>query len=900
MRGVTRARCAAATIAIVAALLAAVPGGAGEAAAGTQSAAHAGARPTTSTADGLTVSVGYAEDKESNTPNAASFPTPWAGSPNTTFLGNPVPGMNVCGSLTLCYDAGAIRLDNPGSTAVSVDSVSVDVHSSISGGKKFNLWGSFAVPAGQSVILTANPPSNDPGYDNFDTSGYPSNNCTPITIAPTVTITVGGVGTTLADSTHVLDTGGIDTGYCPPKQNESIQWRLIGAAGTSAASLSLGPATATQFAGQKVTETATVLDGGGAGLPNVGVGFDVVSGPDAGQTGTVVTNAQGRALFTYTGVGEGEDVVAASVTSVGTFQSNQARVMWTDDSATPWSSADVGAAVPAGGQSLATATGTWTVSGGGADIGGTSDQFHFLWQQLAGSGGAAAHVTSQTNTNPAAKAGVMLRAGSSAGAPYYAALVTPGDGILVQERTAQGGTTTTVVNPSGSVPTYLWVSDTGSSVTTYTSPDGYTWQPLAGSTVSLSLGSTLLGGLAVTSHSSTQLSTATMDTVVVSAQPPAPVPPVPCPAPWTCADIGSPAPAGSQSFDPGSATWTINASGADIGGTNDQFRYVSQTLSGDGSVTARVVTQSNTSVTAKAGVMLRATTDPASPEYAALVTPGNGIKVQERSAQGGTTTKLANPSGTVPAYLRVSRAGNTFSAYTSSDGVTWTLVSNSSFTMTMPGSLLAGIAMTSHSSGVLGTVTVDSVAVAAAVSACPAPWTCADIGNPTPAGSQSYSGSTWTIAAGGNDIGGTTDQGRFVWETLNGDGSVSARVATQTNTSVTAKAGVMFRVSTDPACPEYGVFVTPGTGIKVQERTAQGGATTKLTNPAGTVPVYLRVTRSGNTFTAYTSADGVTWTLIPGSTFTMTVPTTLLEGLAVTSHNNASLSTVTLDSVGAS
>jgi hypothetical protein len=208
-------------------------------------AAGAAARPAAApgSAGGLAVSVGYAEDKEINTPDPTAFPVPWAGSPGTIFLGGTVPGQTACGTLTVCYDAGAIRLDNNTAAPIGVRSVSADLHSSIPGGKLFsNLWGSFTVPAGQSVILTENPPANNPGYDNFDTSSYPANNCTPVTVAPTVTITVGGVATTLADSAHVLDTGGIDTGYCPPKHNESIQWQPIGVSGTghATATLTLG------------------------------------------------------------------------------------------------------------------------------------------------------------------------------------------------------------------------------------------------------------------------------------------------------------------------------------------------------------------------------------------------------------------------------------------------------------------------------------------------------------------------------------------------------------------------------------------------------------------------------------------------------------------------------------
>ena len=70
-----------------------------------------------------------------------------------------------------------------------------------------------------------------------------------------------------------------------------------------------------------------------------------------------------------------------------------------------------------------------------------------------------------------------------------------------------------------------------------------------------------------------------------------------------------------------------------------------------------------------------------------------------------------------------------------------------------------------------------------------------------------------------------------------------------------------------------------------------------MANPSGTTPAYLKVARAGNTFTAYTSADGVKWVLIAGSTVTMSLPSTVLEGLAVTSHHSGVLSTVTMESV---
>ncbi|MFY9488303.1 MAG: hypothetical protein WAP35_06365 [Solirubrobacterales bacterium] len=49
-------------------------------------------------------------------------------------------------------------------------------------------------------------------------------------------------------------------------------------------------------------------------LPNITVTFLITSGPNAGTTGSAVTNAQGQATFTWVGAVAGTDTVQASVT----------------------------------------------------------------------------------------------------------------------------------------------------------------------------------------------------------------------------------------------------------------------------------------------------------------------------------------------------------------------------------------------------------------------------------------------------------------------------------------------------------------------------------------------------------------------------------------------------------
>jgi hypothetical protein len=83
----------------------------------------------------------------------------------------------------------------------------------------------------------------------------------------------------------------------------------------------------------------------------------------------------------------------------------------------------------------------------------------------------------------------------------------------------------------------------------------------------------------------------------------------------------------------------------------------------------------------------------------------------------------------------------------------------------------------------------------------------------------------------------------------------------------------------------------------VQWRTLSGGTTTQI-GTTGTVPVYLEITRTGTTFSAFTSTDGSAWTVVPGSTVTIAGLTgSLLRGFAVTSHDTGLLSTVDYDTV---
>jgi len=177
---------------------------------------------------------------------------------------------------------------------------------------------------------------------------------------------------------------------------------------------------------------------------------------------------------------------------------------------------------------------------------------------------------------------------------------------------------------------------------------------------------------------------------------------------YTAVDIGAVGATGTYAAAGG--THTLEGAGADIWASTDAFRFVYQTLPGDGTITARVVSLENTNGFAKAGVMMRESTGATARNVFALVTPtaANGFRFQARATTGGTTDRSFSGTGTAPRWLRLVRTGNSFSAFHSTDGSSWTAI-GPAVTVSMTATVLVGLAVTSHTYGVLSIVTFDNV-----------------------------------------------------------------------------------------------------------------------------------------------------------------------------------------------
>ncbi|GCE12262.1 hypothetical protein [Tengunoibacter tsumagoiensis] len=180
----------------------------------------------------------------------------------------------------------------------------------------------------------------------------------------------------------------------------------------------------------------------------------------------------------------------------------------------------------------------------------------------------------------------------------------------------------------------------------------------------------------------------------------------------------------------------------------------------------------------------------------------------------------------------------------------------------------------------------------------PSPWQTQDIGSVGQTGSASYTNGTFTVVGSGSDIWGGNDGFRYVYQPLNGDGTIIAKVTGVQNTDGWAKAGVMIRETLTDSSTHAFMALTSSNGAAFQRRTTTSGSSSNTNNGTTTAPYWVKLVRSGTTFTGSISSDGSTWTQIGSDTVTM--GSNAYVGLAVTAHNSSLLNSSTFTNVSVS
>lgn len=275
----------------------------------------------------------------------------------------------------------------------------------------------------------------------------------------------------------------------------------------------------------------------------------------------------------------------------------------------------------------------------------------------------------------------------------------------------------------------------------------------------------------------------------------------------------------------------------------------------------------------------------------------DNVEVTSTSSPGPLITSISATTGSIGSQVVIGGTG--FGATQGSsvlllNGSVATINSWSatSITVTIPsgatsGYMVVSVAPAMDSNPVYFTVTSQPL---------PSPWLDSDVGNVRLTGSATYSSGTFTVTGEGG-LGNTTDGLHFVYQALSGDGTIVARISSFSATTTSPSAGVMIRETLTQSSTHahegrsgyyYSYFMF---------RTTTGDSMASQQGPSD-FPIWVKVARSGNTFTGYTSTDGVYWTQ-NGTSQTISMATKVYIGLATASGStgNPTTATATFDNV---
>jgi hypothetical protein len=183
------------------------------------------------------------------------------------------------------------------------------------------------------------------------------------------------------------------------------------------------------------------------------------------------------------------------------------------------------------------------------------------------------------------------------------------------------------------------------------------------------------------------------------------------------------------------------------------------------------------------------------------------------------------------------------------------------------------------------------------VRSLPTGWNTTDVGSVGQAGYTEYDPATgvFTNAGAGSAVSGASDSFHYVYQTLNGDGEIVARVTQNQNTNAGAKVGVDVRDGLLAGSRHASMLLSPTGGAQFIYRSSAGGNSTVFGGPTNALPTWVRLVREGNLFTGYVSEDGASWTKVSQATVTM--GTSVNVGLLTSSLTTSKLDVGQIDSV---
>lgn len=336
----------------------------------------------------------------------------------------------------------------------------------------------------------------------------------------------------------------------------------------------------------------------------------------------------------------------------------------------------------------------------------------------------------------------------------------------------------------------------------------------------------------------------------------------------------------------GSSPWWVQwfKNGEPIQGASNLTFTLTASIAENGAIIYAVATNLYTNATftatsSNAVLTVIADTNPPTVKIVQSIST-NGVKITfseavlSRDATNKANFSISGPDGNVEIQSIVLTSPNAISIFTAP------LRNKEIYTITI--------------SNVRDIATAGNTIIQTNVSFTATPFIVNDVGASSPEGYLLATAGEYELGGGGAGIGEYTDQFASAFETRAGDFDIQVRIKDISGTDLWTKVGLMARETLEEGSRYAAVLGTPSAlGVVFEYRGTNNQLSAKVGNAPPNYPdCWIRLKRTGNSFSGFASIDGRSWISLGNVTIPMN--NTLYVGLVISSRQNGTLAKANL------